>query len=103
MNSSEGQQFYVNLITSLNNTGIAIIADLYHYDLPERLVDSEESVIKEEYLSFVNMCFDMFGEYVGHWITHAAPLSEVENISYKVKFQSFLLRKAHKEQFDSLT
>ena len=77
MSSDEGKQFYTNLITSLNASGISVIADLYHYDFPQRLVGKNGSEINEEYLVYVNTCFELFGEYVGHWITRATMLPEV--------------------------
>ena len=76
MNSTDGQQFYMNLIQALRSAGISIIADLIHYDLPQRLDDDTEK-LREEYLDYAKLCFDMFGEFVGHWITHASPLPEV--------------------------
>ena len=81
MLTAEGQQFYTNLFSALNDSGISIIADLYHHDMP---LDDQNSYggwagdeIVQNFVEYARSCFDLYAPYVGHWITIASPLAEV--------------------------
>ncbi|XP_076816813.1 uncharacterized protein LOC143462503 [Clavelina lepadiformis] len=79
-NSSDGKAYYTDLLSALNSSGIQVIADLYHHDLPQYLQDvggwaAQETV--DEFLAYADECFTSFAKYVGHWITIASPYEEI--------------------------
>ena len=74
-----GQKYYTNFFEGLYNSGIAIIADLYHHDLPQSNLDNggwNNDIIVEDFTNYAQLCFNLYAHYVGHWITIASPLAE---------------------------
>jgi len=84
----EGKAFYNNLIDKLVALGITPYVTLYHWDLPQGLLDppaqrawwaredaTMEPVpeIQEEYLAFADACFAAFGDRVKVWFTFNEP------------------------------
>lgn len=80
MISADGPTYYTELFQELSNNGIAIIADLYHYDMPVIWQDFggwTNSSIIDAFEEYARNCFDMYGQYVSVWMPLAAPLREV--------------------------
>lgn len=68
-----GLKFYVNLIDELLSAGIVPIVTLYHWDVPEQLMqayvawDSREMI--EDFNHYLCTLFERFGQKVKYWIT----------------------------------
>lgn len=72
----EGMQFYKNVITELENQGIAPAVTLYHWDLPQWAQDLggwENRDSADWYLEYAAKCFAELGDRVAMWITHNEP------------------------------
>ncbi|CAM6038557.1 unnamed protein product [Sphagnum compactum] len=68
-----GVMYYNRLINYLLLQNIVPFVTLYHWDLPEALEESIggwlNSEIVEIYGEFAQLCFQLFGDRVKHWIT----------------------------------
>ena len=83
MISTGGSDYYNNLFKELQSKNIAIIADLYHYDMPviwQNLGGWTNATIIDAFEGYARNCFDLFGEYVSVWMPLAAPLREVGSL-----------------------
>ncbi|KAL5759384.1 hypothetical protein ACOSQ2_018222 [Xanthoceras sorbifolium] len=72
-----GVDHYNNLINALLAKGIVPYVTLYHWDLPQALVDKyngwlDRQIIKD-FATFAETCFQKFGDRVKHWITFNEP------------------------------
>jgi beta-glucosidase/6-phospho-beta-glucosidase/beta-galactosidase len=80
----EGRKFYNNLIDGLLNAGITPFVTLYHWDLPQGLLDpprvngwwskdpqtgQPNGEILQDWLDYVDICFSEFGDRVKMWVT----------------------------------
>lgn len=69
----EGILFYQNVLTELEQYGIEPIVTLYHFDMPQHLIDlyggwaSRECV--KDYIKYARTCFEEFGGRVRYWLT----------------------------------
>lgn len=72
-----GINHYNDLINALIFKGIKPYVTLYHWDLPQKLQDNYggwlSSDIINDYVMFVETCFEAFGDRVKHWITFNEP------------------------------
>ena len=71
---------YNNLIDKLIKNGITPMITLFHYDAPQVLVDTYESVLNtdrfsEDFVYFADTSFRLFGDRVKHWATFNEPIS----------------------------
>lgn len=72
--------FYRDLFTEMNNNGIKVFANLYHFDMPAKLQDQggwESREVVEAYVTFADACFEHFGDLVYHWFTFNEPLGPI--------------------------
>ncbi|KAK3222884.1 hypothetical protein Dsin_009909 [Dipteronia sinensis] len=72
-----GVEHYNNLINALLAQGIEPYVTLYHWDLPQALVDKyngwlDRQIIKD-FATYAETCFQKFGDRVKHWITFNEP------------------------------
>ncbi|XP_070575581.1 lactase-like protein [Ptychodera flava] len=72
-----GVSYYNNLINDLVAAGIEPYVTLYHWDLPQALVDSYGGWLGEEIVDdfgdYARLCYDRFGDRVKYWITLNEP------------------------------
>lgn len=72
----EGIEFYRSLCDSLREHGIAPVATLYHWDLPQALQDRGgwlEPAAVEWFSEYAATAKEHLGDLVGMWITHNEP------------------------------
>ncbi|KAK9116520.1 hypothetical protein Sjap_015467 [Stephania japonica] len=72
-----GIDHYNNLINALLAKGIQPYVTMYHWDLPQALVDKyngwlDPQIIKD-FAVYAETCFEKFGDRVKHWITFNEP------------------------------
>ncbi|CAL5428718.1 unnamed protein product [Camellia sinensis] len=72
-----GVDHYNNLINALLANGVEPYVTLYHWDLPQALQDRYngwlgQQIIKD-FATYVETCFQKFGDRVKHWITFNEP------------------------------
>lgn len=81
----EGVQFYDRLIDELVRRNITPLATLFHWDSPQTLQDEyggwQDDRMVEDIVSYADVCFQLFGDRVRHWITLNEPLTYV-NLGY---------------------
>ncbi|XP_042490789.1 beta-glucosidase 24-like [Macadamia integrifolia] len=77
--NEEGIQYYNNLINELISQGIQPFVTLFHWDVPQTLEDEYggflNSKIVDDFLDYIDICYDRFGDRVKHWITLNEPLT----------------------------
>lgn len=76
----EGVSFYKEVFKEMKRLGIEPIVTLSHYEMPLALAMKgngwiQRSVV-DDFVRFVDTCFDEFGEYVHYWLT----FNEVDSI-----------------------
>lgn len=86
--NDEGIKFYNNLIDGLLEAGITPYVSLYHWDLPQGLLDPPSKLgwwsfdaqtlqpteqITKHYVDYANTCFSSFGDRVKFWTTFNEP------------------------------
>nr|QJC44978.1 beta glucosidase 15 [Stevia rebaudiana] len=75
--SSEGINFYNNLIDELQANGIEPFITLFHWDLPNALEEEYmgflSSKIVDDFVTYAEVCFWEFGDRVKHWVTINEP------------------------------
>ncbi|WP_270748760.1 glycoside hydrolase family 1 protein [Lactobacillus amylovorus] len=69
----EGIRFYQNVFKELKENGIEPVVTLFHWDMPQYLVDHYDGfyspIIVKYFSKYVKTCFEYFGEYVKYWLT----------------------------------
>lgn len=71
--NQEGIDFYLEVFKTLKESGIEPVVTLYHWDMPQSLIDryagwyGRETV--EAFKVYVDTCFKSFGQYVKYWLT----------------------------------
>lgn len=83
--NQEGVDFYNNLINSLKSNNIEPFVTLYHWDLPQSLNEINEDQnqpngwthpsIINNFVSYAELCFDLFGDRIKYWTTFNEPLT----------------------------
>ena len=74
--NAPGIAFYERLVDGLLARGIAPVATLYHWDLPQSLQDRGGWVNREtaqRFADYAAIVASRLGDRVGHWITHNEP------------------------------
>ena len=71
--NSKGIEFYENIIDECLKYGIEPMVTIYHWDLPQALVDLyggwESEEIIEDYVNYAKTLFKAYGSKVKYWIT----------------------------------
>ncbi|XP_070663593.1 beta-glucosidase 12-like isoform X2 [Malus domestica] len=85
--NKEGIEYYNNLTNELLSNGIKPFVTLFHWDVPQALVDEYggflSARIVNDFQDFADLCFDQFGDRVKHWITLNEPCT-VSNHGYAI-------------------
>ncbi|HZO62791.1 MAG TPA: GH1 family beta-glucosidase [Gaiellaceae bacterium] len=71
-----GLDFYRGLVEGMLERGIAPLATLYHWDLPQALQDEggwASRDVVERFTEYAAIVFDELGDLVSDWITHNEP------------------------------
>jgi beta-glucosidase len=74
--NQRGLDFYRALVEGLLERGIAPLATLYHWDLPQTLQDEggwASRDVVERFAEYARIVFDALGDVVPDWITHNEP------------------------------
>ncbi|HSC49265.1 MAG TPA: GH1 family beta-glucosidase [Gaiellaceae bacterium] len=72
----KGLDFYRRLVDGLLERGIAPLATLYHWDLPQRLQDEGGWVsrdVVDRFTEYAQLVFDALDDRVDAWVTHNEP------------------------------
>lgn len=68
-----GLKFYENIIDECLKNNIEPMVTIYHWDLPQSLVDEyngwEDRKIVDDYVNYAKTLFERFGDKVKYWIT----------------------------------
>ncbi len=71
--NQEGIDFYKDVFKSLQENGIEPVVTLYHWDMPQSLIDRYHGWYGIEtvdaFKKYVDICFEEFGDYVHYWLT----------------------------------
>ncbi len=72
-----GLDFYQRLVDRLLERGIAPMATLYHWDLPQALQDRQGGWVSRDtasrFVDYADTAFAALGDRVGHWVTLNEP------------------------------
>ena len=72
--------YYKAFFQELQNRGVEVIAELYHFDMPVTLQDSQgwlnESIIAE-FVAYADDCMQLLNDVVSVWVPIALPYQEV--------------------------
>ncbi|XP_052799781.1 lactase/phlorizin hydrolase-like [Mya arenaria] len=74
--NQRGINYYNNLIDALLADGITPMITLFHWDLPQNLMDNGgwlNETIKDRFKDYAKLCFEKFGDRVNYWITFNEP------------------------------
>ena len=74
--NQKGLDFYRSLAEGLRERGIAPLATLYHWDLPQPLEDAggwASRDVVERFAEYAELVFDGLGDVVEDWTTHNEP------------------------------
>lgn len=72
--------FYRDLFSRMNESGVKVFANLYHFDMPFALQEKggfEAREVVDAYVHYASACFDAFGDQVYHWFTFNEPLGPI--------------------------
>ena len=74
--NQEGIAFYKDVFQELKANGIETVVTLFHWDMPQYLVDHYNGFYSRETVDFfakyARTCFEEFGPYVKNWLTFNA-------------------------------
>ncbi|XP_035679688.1 cytosolic beta-glucosidase-like [Branchiostoma floridae] len=77
----DGVRYYNSLIDELRAHNIVPFVTLYHWDMPQALMDKYRGWLNEALVGLFNdyarFCFSEFGNRVKHWVTFNEPWSEI--------------------------
>eukprot|EP00058_Branchiostoma_floridae_P012220 XP_002597708.1 hypothetical protein BRAFLDRAFT_77388 [Branchiostoma floridae] len=77
----DGVRYYNSLIDELRAHDIVPFVTLYHWDMPQALMDKYRGWLDEALVELFNdyarFCFSEFGDRVKHWVTFNEPWSEI--------------------------
>ncbi|KAJ4767167.1 Beta-glucosidase [Rhynchospora pubera] len=74
----KGVDHYNNVINEVIANGLKPFVTLFHWDLPQALEDKYlgflSTLLVEDYVNYVDVCFKEFGDRVKHWVTFNEPI-----------------------------
>lgn len=71
-----GVNYYKNLIAALKHEGIEPFVTLYHWDLPQPLLDLggwPSPLLVDYFADYARLAFELFGDDVKYWMTFNEP------------------------------
>lgn len=72
-----GVQYYENILDQLEKNGIEAMVTLYHWDMPQKLLDDFGGVLNESFVdvfaNYAQLAFELFGDKVKYWVTFNEP------------------------------
>lgn len=75
-------RFYNEVIDELIKQGITPVFNLHHFDLPVALLEKyggwESKKVTDLFAGFAEVCFNLFGDRVKHWVTFNEPMVIVD-------------------------
>ncbi|WP_247673724.1 GH1 family beta-glucosidase [Micromonospora sp. C51] len=80
--NQRGLDFYRRLVDGLHERGIAPMATLFHWDLPQSLQDTggwESRDVAQRFADYAAIVFDALGDRVPVWLTINEPKTVVQN------------------------
>ncbi|MEV2238079.1 GH1 family beta-glucosidase [Micromonospora sp. NPDC049891] len=80
--NQRGLDFYRRLVDGLHERGIAPMATLFHWDLPQALQDTggwESRDVAQRFADYAAIVFDALGDRVPVWLTINEPKTVVQN------------------------
>nr|XP_023418001.1 lactase-like protein isoform X1 [Cavia porcellus] len=80
--NEKGIKFYSDFIDALLRSNVTPIVTLHHWDLPQLLQDRfggwQNASMASFFRDYADLCFEVFGDRVKHWITFSDPRAMVE-------------------------
>nr|XP_042137036.1 lactase-like protein isoform X3 [Peromyscus maniculatus bairdii] len=80
--NNRGIQFYSDFIDALLKSNITPIVTLHHWDLPQMLQATyggwQNASMTRYFRDYADLCFEVFGDRVKHWLTFSDPRTMVE-------------------------
>ena len=71
--NQKGIDFYNDVINELIRNDIVPIVTLFHFDLPQGLIDQYKGFVSrqciEDFVNYARLCFESFGDRVPYWLT----------------------------------
>ena len=71
--NQKGIDFYNDVINELIHNDIVPIVTLFHFDLPQGLIDRYKGFVSrkciEDSVNYAHVCFESFGDRVSYWLT----------------------------------
>lgn len=71
--NKQAAQFYNDVLDELIHNGIAPIVTLYHFDLPQVLIEKYNGFASrqciDDFVHYAKTCFELFGNKVQYWLT----------------------------------
>ncbi|WKX02753.1 glycoside hydrolase family 1 protein [Candidatus Mycoplasma mahonii] len=86
--SQDAVQFYKDYLQCIKNSGMKVLVNLMHFDMPLWLYEKGGFETKEAidaYIYYAKICFEEFGHIVDYWFTFNEPIVPVE-MGYFNKF-----------------
>lgn len=78
----DGKKFYQDYIAEMLNNGIEPIINLYHFDMPEVLMNKyggfESKHVVDLFVGYAKKCFELFGENVKYFAVFNEPIVPIE-------------------------
>ncbi|XP_021826745.1 cyanogenic beta-glucosidase-like [Prunus avium] len=75
--NEKGIKYYNNLINELQLNGIKPVVTLFHWDVPQALVDEYDGFLNhrivDDFKAYAELCYKEFGDRVKHWTTVNEP------------------------------
>lgn len=110
--NQKGIDFYLNVFKELKKYNIEPVVTLFHWDMPQYLVDHYDGFREKKIVSYFSRyartCFESFGKYVKYWLTlnennlsllipwmyikdkKAIPEDEIEQLKWDCYYNSLL-------------
>ncbi|KAL6275270.1 hypothetical protein ACE6H2_018871 [Prunus campanulata] len=85
--NKKGIEYYNNLTNELLRNGIEPLVTLFHWDVPQALVDEYGGLLSprivDDFQAYADLCYKEFGDRVKHWTTLNEPYT-ISNHGYTI-------------------